>query len=518
MTKKSFLATAFLVCLGVLFGAVLISGFKTSDSDNNFFPVSDKDVVVGVKTPLSTSSFDAKNLSRAFREVAKVLTPAVVSITVTSKSSDESVEQVPEQFHDFFKFFGPGNPRGGEPMPRVASGSGVIITHDGYIATNNHVVEDADDNGIEVTLDDKSKYKAKLIGTDPSTDLAVIKIDGAHFPAAAIGNSDSAEVGDWVLAIGNPLGLTSTVTAGIVSAIGRGNIGVIHDGGGYAIENFIQTDAAINPGNSGGPLVNLRGEIVGINSAIATTNARYQGYGFAIPSNLMKSVTEDLIKHGKVQRGYIGVQIQTLDETMAKALGLHKVRGVLVQAVTEGGAGEEAGLKQGDVILAVDDVDVFASNELQSQIARHHPGETVTLKIFRDKREIETKITLRAKTESSLSSADSEKDEEIKKDESSMMTKSFDKLGLTVKTLPNDARKKLHGGIGILVTNVKPFSEAAKRALERDDILLEADGKAISSVKDFEKIIEEHANGDPVLLRVKKSNGQVSLIAIEIPA
>ncbi len=516
MTKKSFLASTFLVCLSVLFGAVLISGFKDSDNENNFFPVSDKEVVVGVETPLSTSSIDAKELSRAFREVAKVMKPAVVSITVTSKSSGESDEKVPEQFHDFFKFFGPDNPHGGEPMPRVGSGSGVIITHDGYIATNNHVVEEAD--GIEVTLDDKSKYKAKLIGTDPSTDLAVIKIDGANFSAAAIGNSDSAEVGDWVLAIGNPLGLTSTVTAGIVSAIGRGNIGVIRDGSGYAIENFIQTDAAINPGNSGGPLVNLRGEVVGINSAIATTNARYQGYGFAIPSNLMKSVTEDLIKHGKVERGYIGVQIQTLDETMAKALGLDKVRGVLVQAVTEGGAGEDAGLKQGDVILSVDDVEVSASNELQSQIARHHPEETVTLKIFRDKREIEKRVTLRAKSESLLSSTDKERGDEKKKDESATTTKSFDKLGLTVKTLPSDVRKKQQVDGGILIVNVKPFSEAAKRALERDDIVIEADGKTISSIKDFEAILEEHGSGDPILLRVKKSNGQVSLIAIEIPA
>ncbi len=188
---------------------------------------------------------------------------------------------------DFLHFFGPDF-KMPEEEPSQGYGSGVIITPDGYIATNNHVVDDADKNGIEVVMHDKIRYKAKLIGTDPSTDLAVVKIEATGLPAAALGNSDNVQVGEWVLAIGNPLGLTSTVTAGIISAVGR-SINIIQTQGGYGIENFIQTDAAINPGNSGGALVNISGEVIGINSAIATTNARYQGYGFAVPVNLLKS-------------------------------------------------------------------------------------------------------------------------------------------------------------------------------------------------------------------------------------
>ncbi|MBS4027073.1 MAG: Do family serine endopeptidase [Ignavibacteriales bacterium] len=512
MSKKSLLATVLLFCVSVLFGAVVVSGFK---SETTALPIPDETVNIGAPTPITTAGFNAQDLSKAFTEVAKVAKPFVVSITVTTRSKESPTGK----FHDFFQFFGPDfNQREQQPQPQVGAGSGVILTNDGYIVTNNHVVEDADNDGIEVVLDDKRRFKAKHVGTDPSTDLAVIKIDSKDLPVASFGNSDSVEVGEWVLAIGNPLGLTSTVTAGIISAIGRGNLGVIRDAGGYAIENFIQTDAAINPGNSGGALVNLRGEVIGINAAIATTNARYQGYGFAIPSNLMKSVTEDVIRHGKVLRGYIGVQIQTMDETYAKAVGLDKVRGVLIQSVNEGSAGDDAELKQGDVILSVNGVEVNAANELQTQIASHHPGDIVTLKIFRNKKEMEKKVKLKSRPSESLSSDDSKSKEEKRPEEDSPSTATFDKLGLTVKGLTAKEKRDLDIEKGVKITGIDPMSEASKRALEREDVILEADGQEIYSPSDLENVLSKR-KGDSILLRVKKkSSDQVNLVAIEIPS
>ncbi|MBM4165976.1 MAG: Do family serine endopeptidase [Ignavibacteria bacterium] len=508
MTKKSLLATVLLVCVSVLFAAIVISGLKTSEE----ITLTGASVSVGTAIPSSTAVFNTQELSKAFIEVSKIAKPTVVSITVTSKGKESPTED----FHNFFKFFDPDFKQ--QPTPSIGSGSGVILTSDGYIVTNNHVVADVDNEGVEIVLDDKRKFKAKVIGTDQTTDLAVIKVEAENLPVASLGNSDSVQVGEWVLAIGNPLGLTSTVTAGIVSAIGRGNLGVINRSDGYGIENFIQTDAAINPGNSGGALVNLRGEVIGINAAIATTNARYQGYGFAIPSNLMKTVTEDLIRHGKVQRGYIGVQISNIDETMAKALGLGTVRGVLIQVVTEGGAGEDAGLQLGDVILSVDGVEVNASNELQTQIAKHHPGETVVLKIFRNKKEMEMNVKLKSRGDVSLVSNDRKSKDETSGDEELIShTKSFNELGMTVKTLSDEQKSQRDVPHGIIVTNIQPMGEASKRTIASNDIIIEAEGKKITSIKDFETIIKAHKAGDSILLRLNRSNGQMNLVAIEIP-
>ncbi|MEK9135981.1 MAG: Do family serine endopeptidase, partial [Bacteroidota bacterium] len=416
---------------------------------------------------------------------------------------------------DFFHFFGPdfGNP---EPQPSQGSGSGVIITSDGYIVTNNHVVSEADKDGIEVVLSDKTRYKAKLIGTDPSTDMAVVKIQAKALPVAALGNSDNVQVGEWVLAIGNPLGLTSTVTAGIVSAIGRGGIGVIRDT--YGIEDFIQTDAAINPGNSGGALVSLNGEVIGINTAIATTNQRYQGYGFAVPINLMKTVAMDLIKEGKVRRGYIGVQISGIDQTTANALGLSRAQGVLVQSLVKGGAGEAAGVKEKDVIISVDGKEVNAANELQSYIATHHPGDVVTLKIFRDGKTIEKKVTLRARDEEATAvKASNKEDEEADVDQEAPTVTKFDGLGMTVRPLTPEEKKKQSVDGGAIVTEVKPFSEAFSRGIDQNSIIIEADRKEVKSPSDLKKIIDSHKPGDSILLRVKSSRGQIGYTAVQLP-
>ena len=293
--------------------------------------------------------------------------------------------------------------------PQQGVGSGVIVTDDGYILTNNHVVANAKKNGIQVTLSDTRKFNAKLIGTDKYTDLAVIKIDENNLPVAALGNSDEVQVGHIVFAIGAPLGLKSTMTQGIVSALGR-NIGI--NGDQYAIENFIQTDAAVNPGNSGGPLVDISGQVVGINSAIATTNARYQGYSFAIPINLAKNVAMDLIKYGKFRRGFLGVSIQQVDAVTAKAAGLEKAKGVLIQSVTKDAAGDKAGLQEGDFILTVDGKEVNSMQTLQTLIASKHPGEVTVLKVWRNKKEIEIKVTLgsRDNTTETIAESKNERD------------------------------------------------------------------------------------------------------------
>jgi serine protease Do len=507
MSKKSVLASLFLITLGIVFGVVLVSSFH---GGVELGLAGNKEVVIGASTPIKDELFQAQHTSKAFVGVAKVVTPTVVSITVKSKAKGRS-----ENFHEFFRFFGPDF-KFPEPEPQMGSGSGVIINPEGYIITNNHVVDGATEDGIEVILNDRRRFKAKVIGADPSTDLAVIKIDGEDLPTAAFGNSDNLEVGEWVLAVGNPLGLQSTVTAGIVSAIGRSGIGVIRDT--YGIENFIQTDAAINPGNSGGPLVNLNGEIVGINTAIATTNARYQGYGFAIPVNLARSVVEDLIRFGKIRRGYIGVQIQTVDETMAKALGLEKTQGVLVQGLVDDGAAKDAGIKEGDLILSVDGREVNAANELQTYIARKHPGDVVTLKLFRDGKHLEKKVTLKSRAEDNVVTRASEsRPVEPEKEQEASREISFEKLGFSVRPLTSEQKKQLEVDKGVIVADVTTLGEAFSRGLAKNDVILEADRKEIGSTKDLKDAIERRKPGDSILFRVKRGRGQVSFLAVQIP-
>ncbi len=512
MSKRSVVASLALITIGIIFGALLVSNF--SGGVGAGFADNKGDIKLGGPPPVTNASQDIKGASNAFIAVAKAVTPSVVFITVTTSGKSGDNRNMP---HDFFHFFGPdfGNP---EPQPSQGAGSGVILTPDGYIVTNNHVVDDADKDGIEVGLNDKTRYKAKLIGTDPTTDLAVIKIEAKNLPVAALGNSDNVQVGEWVLAIGNPLGLTSTVTAGIISAVGRGGIGVIRTADNYGIEDFIQTDAAINPGNSGGALVNLNGEVIGINSAIATTNQRYQGYGFAVPVNLLKTVVMDLIKNGKVRRGYIGVQIGGIDQTMANALGLSKAQGVLVGSLVKGGAGEAAGLREKDVILSVDGKEVNAANELQSYVATHHPGDVVTLKVFRDGKTIEKKVTLRARDEETptVKASDKEDRNEDADQDVPKLTK-FEDLGMSVRALTDEEKKENSLEGGAIVTDVKPYSEAYNRGLSQNTVILEADRKEVRSPGDLKKVVDSRKPGDSILLRVKSSTGVTTYLALQLP-
>lgn len=300
-----------------------------------------------------------------FLSAAKRVTSGVVHIRVSYAPGDFSVN--PLQFY--------------QDMPSRSSGSGVIISDDGYIVTNTHVIEDA--TNIEVVLNDNQRYFAKLIGMDPSTDLALLKVKAEGLPFVQYGDSDNIRLGEWVLAIGNPFDLNSTVTAGIISAKAR-NIGILRDRNNLQIESFIQTDAAVNPGNSGGALVNLNGQLIGINTAIATSSGSYQGYSFAIPVSLVRKVMDDLLEFGQVQRGLLGIQIQDVNANVAEELGIETLQGVLVNRVNIGSAAEDAGILRGDIITAINSKPVASVSELQEFVARNRPGKEISVTLIRN--------------------------------------------------------------------------------------------------------------------------------------
>lgn len=318
-----------------------------------------------------------------FTEAADKSVHAVVH--VTSKYNLQNDEYYQNPIYDFLF----GNV---QRQPSVSFGSGVIISEDGYIVTNYHVVEKSDE--IQVVLNDKRTFSAEVIGTDPGTDLALLKVEGEKLPYIELGNSDLLKVGEWVLAVGNPFNLTSTVTAGIVSAKAR-NINILRDQSRYPIESYIQTDAAVNRGNSGGALVNLRGELVGVNSAIISPSGTYSGYSFAIPINLVKKVVADIIKYGEVQRAILGVSIFDVNSVVADEYNLNKIEGVFVESVTDDGAARDAGIKKGDVILEINNIKVNSATELTEQIGKYRPGETIYVTVKRDNKRKQFEVVLR---------------------------------------------------------------------------------------------------------------------------
>jgi Do/DeqQ family serine protease len=353
-------------------------------SDSHFFSNRKE-----VQIPITRVNFGTPTAgSTDFTMAAENTVPTVVHV-----KTSYAKRAVSNPFMDPFQFFW------GQPAPQIqqqqpqSTGSGVIISDDGYIVTNNHVVDDAE--SVEVTLDDKRTYTAKIIGTDPSTDLALLKIEEKGLPFAAYGNSDAVKVGEWVLAVGNPFNLTSTVTAGIVSAKAR-NIHILPDQK-FPIESFIQTDAAVNPGNSGGALVNTNGELIGINAAIASNTGSYSGYSFAIPVNMVKKVVNDLMEFGNVQRGFIGVSIRDIDAEFAKEKKITKLDGVYVSGLTEGGSAQEAGIKEGDVITKINDINIKSSPELQEQVGRYRPGDKINVTVLRNSAEKMMAVTLKNK-------------------------------------------------------------------------------------------------------------------------
>jgi Do/DeqQ family serine protease len=502
MKGKNIFGTISLLVVGVVFGAILVSSaglVKQSRAE---------EIQIGsLSSPVNNVTLS--DFNNAFIEVAEKVTPSIVSITVVSKMKEDP--------HKGFDFNFPFNFKEKMPENRQGGGSGVIISEDGYILTNNHVVDNA--VSVRVSTFDKRQLDAVVVGTDPLTDLAVIKVEADDLPAAFLGNSEKLKVGSWVMAIGNPLSyLTSTVTAGIVSAIGR-NINIIRDKEGYGVENFIQTDAAINPGNSGGALVDLKGAVIGINSAIATNgfSSSYIGYGFAIPIDMAKAVAQDLIEHGEVSRGYIGVSIMEVDAATAKAIGLDKPMGIMIQRIVEDGSAAGEDILAGDVILEVDGREVNKPNQLQSYVATRRAGTSVELLIYRDGNEIKRSVTLKAREkEKNDDSKIAESTKKEKKNDNEISEVTFDKLGLTVRDLSDNLAKRYKVDNGIFVKDVKRFSKAANQRLFEGLIIVEVDKKEIDSVDDFEDIVESKS-GSAVLLKVQDQNGNTSFVGLEIP-
>lgn len=418
-----------------------------------------------------------------FSAQAEKVTPAVVNIKAKRPAPNMASNDV---FRDFFggsPFFMEPPQQQSQPRERenTATGSGVIISRDGYIVTNNHVVADATE--LEVSLTDKRTYKAKVIGTDPSTDLAVIQIKESNLPVLAFGNSDAVKVGSWVLAVGSPFNLTSTVTAGVVSAKAR-NISLLRERSNVPVESFIQTDAAINPGNSGGALVNLNGDLIGINTAIASPTGAYSGYGFAVPVNLVTKVVEDIIKYGSVQRGFLGIVIRDLDGNLAKEKDLSISEGILVDSVNKESAAKEAGIQKGDVIVKVEGKKVSSVGELQEQIARHRPGDKVQITVNRDGKDLALQTTLKNKEGKS----------ELTKSERKEI---FEVLGAEFADLTAKDKKNAKVEQGVKVSKIFPGGKLRTQASEMKDgfIITKVDKQPVSSVKELAALLEKKSGG-----------------------
>ncbi|TJZ61903.1 Do family serine endopeptidase [Sphingobacterium olei] len=480
----------------VLGGAVAVGGYKlfeTKQMDNMSFEERQK--VYYANNPAEDMVSSSGNLD--FTQAAAAVSPGVVHIKVTMASRGSQRGGGGSPFDMFEEFFGMPQQRRAQPrQPQQASGSGVIISPDGYIVTNNHVVEDADK--IEVQLTDKRTFEAKVIGKDPNTDLALLKVNGTGLPMVKLGNSDNVQIGEWVLAVGYPLSLQSTVTAGIVSAKGR-QIGILGEsqqqprGYGYgqgqgqeeqivntAIESFIQTDAVINKGNSGGALVNAKGELIGINSAIASPTGVYAGYGFAIPVNLAKKILDDFKEFGSVKRGYVGVSFRDVSELspdQKKEFGVTDIIGLYVFDAVKGGGAEAAGIKKGDIITKIDGNLIYSSSDLQERVARLRPGDKVKISYKREGKERETTITLKgeeakAKTEEEGSSASA--------------TEIYNKLGASFIPATDSRKKELGISSGVVVTQVHRGGVFEYFGVEKGLVITEINGKPVNNVDDVE--------------------------------
>jgi len=422
-------------------------------------------------------------------QVAKQARPAVVNISTTVTSSTQ--ELGPSPFFDdpfFRRFFGEEFEKRFQPQesPRQqGTGSGVIVRKDGYIITNNHVVESGD--AIQVTLSDKRNFTAEVIGTDPKTDLALIKIDADDLPVLPWGDSQLLEVGEIVMAVGNPFGLNQTVTMGIVSAVGRANVGIVD------YEDFIQTDAAINPGNSGGALVNLKGELIGINTAIFSRSGGYMGIGFAIPSNMAQSVQTSIIKHGKVVRGWLGVSIQDLTPDLKEQFDTPDTQGALVSEVLDDSPAKEAGIKRGDIIRQFDSKAVKDTRHLRALVADSLPNASVKLHIFREGKETELTLTIR----------------EMPKDLTTLASTGEAEgqhalAGVTVESAPS-------GKQGVKVVKVEPGSPAQRAGIQEGDTILEINRKAVTSMEDFQRATRKLDAKDGILLLIQRGRSTIFL-------
>jgi len=502
--KNSFAVVLGLIAIGVVMGVVLTTNFNL-DKKSVASPDADK---IYTEADPEMESGDEKatvtnfNPNMMFVDIVKQVRPSIVSINT---AKNVKVDRSP-----FFYFFRqrPQDEDNQMEQRQDGLGSGIIISEDGYILTNYHVIEDVDE--LNVKLIDNREFDAKVVGSDPATEIALIKIDAKDLPVAVLGNSDKVEIGEWVMAIGSPLRLTSTVTAGIVSALGR-NINIIRDQETGGIENFIQTDAAINPGNSGGALVNLNGQVIGVNTAIATQTNYYMGYGFAVPINMAKSVVEDLMQFGEVRRGYLGVYIEPVDPVTAKGVKLDKPRGVLIINVISGSAADKAGVKEGDVILSVNGQEVNQPNELQAKVGLFDPGEEVKLEVWRYGKQMNVSAKLQARDGESttVASREEEKEEESRKN-----------LGFKIANLTNEQLGQLDLDSGIIVSSVDRYSAASRARIGRGDVIFELNGDEVVSVDNFYDKIGDYEDGEVVQLKIRRmQNRDVfdRLVFLELP-
>ncbi len=443
----------------------------------------------------------APGVEQPFVTVSRAVTPAVVNIA-TTRVVRTPQSQAPRPFDDpfFRQFFGDEFSRRFQaPRERreQSLGSGVIVDPNGYIVTNNHVVAKADE--IKVLLNDKREFKGKVVGTDPRTDIAVVKIDGKDLPAIPWGDSDKLQVGEYVLAVGNPFGLNQTVTMGIVSAVGRANVGIAD------YEDFIQTDAAINPGNSGGALVNVRGELIGINTAIFSQSGGYMGIGFAVPSDMTRAVMDSLIKSGKVVRGWLGVSIQDVTPELAKQFGLADSKGALVSEVFETGPAAKAGIKRGDVIVGFDAKPVENATILRNIVAQTPPDKKIKVELLRDKKRTTVDVSIAEQPKDLAQSADGAAGEAA----------AAALAGLQARDLTPEIAHQLNlpaGIAGVVVTTVEPGSAAEMAGVERGDLITEINRQSVGNLRDYRRVVGKLEASENVLLLINRQGRNMFIV------
>lgn len=477
--------TSKIILIAGISSLLTVGAFKLFEKDS-------VKVVYEQKQPITLTDYKLPEGLVDFRLAAKIANPAVVHIKTTGSRSRDI-----QEYSSPFDFFGFPFDKFDRYIPSEATGSGVILTSNGYIVTNNHVIDGG--SNYEITLYDNRKFDAKLVGKDPSTDLALLKIEAEGLPYLKFGDSDKIEVGEWVVAVGNPFNLTSTVTAGIVSAKGR-NINILNDK--YKIESFIQTDAAVNPGNSGGALVTLTGELIGINTAIASRTGSYAGYSFAIPSRIVQKVVNDLMEFGKVQRGFLGVSIQDLNAKLAEEYGINRTKGVYIAGVNPGSGAEQAGIQKGDVIYKINDIEVNNSAEMQEQIGRLRPGDKVKVTYLRNNKEYTVQVTLKDAHGSDKLAAKSDKNSisNFKKE-----------LGADLRNLTNDEKRRfeIDGGVVVLnLTNGKLKQAGVKEGF----IIQKINKKPVMSVDDVMDALAQDEGG--ILIEGRYPNGTKAFYAI----
>ncbi|WP_205942347.1 trypsin-like peptidase domain-containing protein [Pedobacter sp. SYP-B3415] len=493
-------------------GAAAIGGYKLLEHKTENASLEEKQKVYFANNPLKISSAGAED----FVQAAAAVSPAVVHIKTTYGTSNRQ-SRSSSPFDMFDDFFGGGGGRRMQRAPRAASGSGVILSEDGYIVTNNHVVDNAEK--IDVILTDKRRMTAKVVGKDPNTDLALLKIEAKGLPVVKMGNSDNVQVGEWVLAVGYPLDLQTTVTAGIVSAKAR-QIGILAQdqqqplteeeyeeymrsgkvperAANQSIESFIQTDAAINPGNSGGALVNANGELVGINSAIASQSGRNEGYGFAIPVNLAKKILDDFMRFGTVKRGYVGVSFRALDAEAAEQLNIKDLNGLYVNEVVPNGGAAAAGIQKGDIIKKVDGKIVSDAPDLQEKIGRMNPGDRVKLTVLRSGQLRDFNVTLKGESVNKLAS------------NANSGSKAAVSAGASFAPASAEQKARYNVKNGVVVTSVQEGKAFDMYGIPQGLLITSVNGIPVNSAADVEKALPQTRN-NMVNITGVSANGTIS--------